>query len=143
MPRHFEQGGISFSYPDGWSLEQEEAESGWTVALYGPGTVFLTLTCDENLPDQQDMAEAALEALRSDYPDLDAVERVESIAGQTAYGHDIEFISFDLTNTCWTRSFYSAAGTILVLGQYNDLEAESAGPALQAIRASIRVDEDE
>ena len=32
-----------------------------------------------------------------------------------AVGHDINFFSLDLTNTCWTRSLYGDRGTLLVL----------------------------
>jgi hypothetical protein len=56
-------------------------------------------------------------------------------------GHDIRFTSLDLTNTCWTRSFYSSAGTVLVLCQFNDLESESNEPVLHAICASLEVDD--
>jgi hypothetical protein len=57
-------------------------------------------------------------------------------------GHDIRFFSLDLTNTCWTRSFYSARGTVLVLCQTNDLELETNEPVLRAICASLEVDDE-
>ena len=52
------------------------------------------------------------------------------------------FFSLDLTNTCWTRSFYSSEGTVLVLWQVNDLELEHAEPVLKAICSSFRVEMD-
>src|SRR4051812_4488464 len=122
MPSFFERAGISFRYPENWRLEREEGEGGWTVLLQSPGTAFLTLTCDESMPTLEDMAEAALVALREDYPSLEADECVEKFAGQMAVGHDIRFISLDLTNTCWTRAFFSDAGTLLVLCQSTDIE---------------------
>ena len=33
MPRDFAEDGVSFSYPDDWRLEREEAEDGWTVTV--------------------------------------------------------------------------------------------------------------
>jgi hypothetical protein len=142
MPRLFQEDGISFRYPEDWRLEREEADGGWTVLLQSPGTAFLTLTTDSNLPSQEDMAETALEALRADYPGLESEARVDTLAGQMAVGHDIRFFSLDLTNTCWTRSFYSAAGTVLVLCQSSDLDLEEHEPALRAICASLRVEEE-
>ena len=59
-----------------------------------------------------------------------------------ARGHDISFFSLDLTNTCWTRSFYSGAGTVLVLCQANDLELDDYEPVLRAICASLEVEEE-
>jgi hypothetical protein len=141
MPQVFQQEGLSFRYPDGWRLEREDSDGGWTVLLQSPGTAFLTVTADGSLPTVEDMAEAALEALRSEYPTLEAEERVDTLAGQMAFGHDMRFFSLDLTNTCWTRCFYSGAGTVLVLAQAADLDLEQYEPDLRAISASLRVEE--
>jgi hypothetical protein len=143
MSKQFEEDGISFSYPENWRLEREEAEDGWTVAVEGPGTAFMTVTLDTRMPVTEEVAATVLEALRSDYPDLEAEPCVETIAGQMAVGHDIEFFSFDLTNTCWTRSLYTGAGTLLLLFQANDLELEEYGPVLRAICASLKVEREE
>jgi hypothetical protein len=141
MSKHFAEDGVSFSYPDNWRLEREEADNGWTVSLQSPGTAFLTVTFDADMPDTQEMAEAALEALREEYPTLEASSHIDTLAGQMAVGHDIEFFSFDLTNTCWTRSLYADAGTLLVLCQTNDLELDEYGPVLRTICASLKVEE--
>src|SRR5262249_46609997 len=124
-----------------WRLEREDNETGWTVSLQSPGTAFLTLSLDEEMPSADQMVETALAALREDYPDLEADECVDSLAGQPAVGHDIQFFSLDLTNTCWTRSFYTPRGTVLVLCQANDLESETHVQVLRAICASLEVDE--
>jgi hypothetical protein len=141
MTKHFAEDGVSFSYPDSWRLEREEADNGWTVSLQSPGTAFLTVTFDADMPEAQEMAEAALEALREEYPTLEASPHIDTLAGQMAVGHDIEFFSFDLTNTCWTRSLYADAGTLLVLCQTNDLELDEYGPVLRTICASLNVEE--
>ena len=141
MSLPFERNGISLQYPEGWRLEPEDNESGWTVLLQSPGTAFLMLTFDDNMPTIEDVAETALTALREDYPTLEAEEKVDTIAGQMAVGHDINFISLDLTNSCWTRCFYSEMGTVLVMSQTADLELDKYGPVLRAIWASLRVEE--
>ena len=142
MAEQFEHDGIRFSYPENWRLEREDTDSGWTVLLQSPGTAFFLLSLDEGGPDSDAMARTALDALREDYPDLEADECVESLAGQPAVGHDIQFTSLDLTNTCWTRGFYCADGTVLVLCQLNDLELQTTGPVLRAICASLRVEDE-
>jgi hypothetical protein len=141
MSRQFQDDGISFRYPESWTMEREENEDGWTVLLQSPGTAFMTLTCDNSGASAEEVAEATLEALRADYPGLDAQPKVDTLAGQMAVGHDIQFFSLDLTNTCWTRSVYSEAGTVLVLCQTNDLELEEFEPVLRAICASIKIEE--
>jgi len=138
----FADEGFVFRYPDDWTLEREECETGWTILLQSPGTAFMTITCDADMPTVEEMAEAAVVALREDYPQLEAEPVIESLAGQMAIGHDIQFFSLDMINTCWTRSFYSNLGTMLVLCQATDKELEDYKPQLRAICASLQVEED-
>jgi hypothetical protein len=142
MAAQFDEGGIRFRYPENWRLEREENDSGWTVSVQSPGTAFMLVALREDMPSTENVAETALEALREEYPDLEADDCVDSLAGQPAVGHDIRFFSLDLTNTCWTRSFYSANGTVLVLCQANDLELDDHGPILRAMCASLEVDDE-
>jgi len=142
MAERFEKNGICFLYPENWRLEREESETGWSVLLQSPDTAFFLLSLDEDGPDSDQVINTALEALRDDYPDLEADECVDSLAGQPAIGHDIRFTSLDLTNTCWTRSFYCADGTVLVMCQLNDLELEQHEPVLRAICASLKVEDE-
>jgi hypothetical protein len=140
MSVRFDDGGIRFHYPENWRLEREENETGWTVSLQSPGTAFMMVCLREDMPTPAQLADAALDALRDDYPSLEADDCVDNLAGQPAIGHDIRFISLDLTNTCWTRSFYTSEGTVLVLCQANDLELEEHEPVLRAICKSLEVD---
>jgi hypothetical protein len=142
MLQRFEHEGISFQYPAYWQLEQEPNDSGWSVSLQSPGTAFLFLSCDDTMPTTEDVAETALEALKEEYPDLEAEPRLEKVAGQMAIGHDVQFFQFDLTNSCWTRSFYSGAGTALLMCQVSDVEEETYGPMLRAICASLQLEDD-
>jgi hypothetical protein len=142
MPAVFEDGGIKFRYPENWKLEREDSDTGWTVSLQSPGTAFMMVCLREDMPTADQLAEAALDALREDYPELEVDDCVDSIAGQPAVGHDIRFFSLDLTNTCWTRSFYSNQGTVLLLCQTSDLELENNGPVLKAICASLEVEDE-
>ena len=142
MIAQFDDTGIRFRYPENWRLEREDNEDGWTVSLQSPETAFLMLCFREDMPSTDRMADTALEALREEYPDLEAENCVDSIAGQPAVGHDIRFFSFDLTNTCWIRSFYSSRGTVLVLCQLNDLESDTNEPVLRAICASLELEDE-
>ncbi|HEX4590630.1 MAG TPA: hypothetical protein VH120_11905 [Gemmataceae bacterium] len=138
MAARFHEDGISFRYPENWALEREDHDSGWTVSVQSPDTAFLIVTFDGEAPDVAQMADSALDTLRTEYEGLEAEPKVESIAGQPAVGHDVRFFSFDLTNTAGIRSFRSEGGTVLVLWQFNDLEQEQSEPVLKAICASIQ-----
>jgi hypothetical protein len=138
----YEEEGIRFRFPENWRLEREDNEAGWTVSLQSPETAFVTIGLYQDMLDAEGMAETALAAMRDDYPDLEAEDRVDSLAGRPAIGYDIRFFSFDLTNTCWIRSFYCSRGTVVVMCQVNDLEVEKNEPVLRAICASLEVDDD-
>ncbi len=142
MIRRFDEQGIRFQYPENWTLEREDTDSGWTVFVQSPSTAFLLLSFDKDMPTTEEVLKTALDALRSDYKDLDAEEQVETVAGQMALGYDIQFTSLDLTNTCWMRSFQTESATILLLWQATDLDLDEAEPVLRAICASLEVEEE-
>jgi hypothetical protein len=133
----FYQDGIAFQYPDNWPLEQEQYGAGWSASVQSPETAFLTVRFDADAPDAAAMADAALQVLQAEYPELETEPRVESIAGQPAVGHDFTFFSFDLTNSGGIRAFRAENGTVLILWQLNDLELDRHEPVLRAIRKSI------
>ncbi len=141
MAAQFDDAGIKFLYPENWRLEREDSEEGWTVSVQSPQTAFLLLAVNAALPSVEDMLAATLDAMKAEYKDIEVEECVESVAGLPAVGHNIRFTSLDLTNTCWTRCFYSDAGTVLVLCQCNDLEDEIHESVLRAICASMTVDD--
>jgi hypothetical protein len=140
MVKEFSEDGVSFRYPDNWTLTREDGEHGWTVTVQSPATAFLVVACDFDLPGVEEVAQTALTALRSEYPELEADGCVDTLAGRMAVGHDIDFFSLDLTNTAWTRSLYGEKGTLLVWWQSNDLELPRAEPVLKAILTSLRVE---
>ena len=139
--KQFDRDGIHFSYPESWKLECEDGDHGWTVLVQSPETAFMLLSYDTDSPEPEQMAETALEALREDYPDLEVEPQSGSLAKQPAFGHDIRFFSFDLTNTCWTRSAFTPGGTILAMCQLTDEETERYEPLLRAMCASLRIEE--
>src|SRR5262245_47889111 len=141
MPGLFRKDGICFQYPDNWQLTREDAENGWTVSVQSRETAFFMLTYDSQMPDVDQVADTVLDALRTDYPELEADDAVESLAGQPALGHNIRFFSFDLTNTCCTRCLYAETGTVLLMWQTNDLELEAVEPIFKAILGPLRIDD--
>lgn len=141
MAAVFENTGVRFRYPENWRLEREEADDGWTVYVQSPGTAFAMVSLREEVTPGE-MAETALAAMREEYPELEADDCVDSLAGQPAIGHDIQFFSFDLVNTAWTRSFAGGRGSVLILCQTSDIELDAHEPVLRAICASIEVEED-
>jgi hypothetical protein len=141
VTNEFSEGGVSFRYPESWTLEREESGGAWTVTLQSTETAFLVFNLDPTMPTPDEMAKTALEALRSEYPELEADSAVDMLAGEVAVGHDIQFFSLDLANSVWTRCLYCAGGTLLVYWQMNDLEIPTMEPVVRAVCGSLKVDE--
>lgn len=134
----FDDHGIRFAYPGDWELEVTEDGPRATIEVASPGGLaFALVTVDDDRPAPADLADEALAALREEYPGLDALPALETIGGHRAVGHDVEFISLDLTNSCLIRCFRTPRRTVFVLGQWSDLEGDDAGEALMALRRSI------
>ncbi|HLW66684.1 MAG TPA: hypothetical protein VKS79_15320 [Gemmataceae bacterium] len=140
MSKEFHQHGVRFQYPENWHLEQEDIESGWIVSVQSPDTAFWMLSVRYDEPEPEDLLQESLGELRQSYAGLEAEGGRSTLAGHKAAGYDVRFFSFDLTNTCWLRSFRADLGTILVMYQFTDLETEKQAPVLRAICASLRVE---
>jgi hypothetical protein len=141
MSDTFERDGVRFTFPPDWQLEAEDDGDGWTASLQGPGTAFLVVSYCPGIDDPGELVDAAVEGLHADYPDLDAADAVDQLAGQPALGADVNFAHFDLTNTCWIRAVPAADGALLVMAQCTDEELDEQGEALKGIMATITVDE--
>jgi hypothetical protein len=122
----YEDHGIRFEYPGDWELEVTDDGPVTTVALQSPGGLaFALVTTDDSRPAPAEVADEALTAMREEYPNLDATPALETINSHNAVGHDVEFISLDMTNTCAIRCFRTPRRTVLVFGQWSDLDEDS------------------
>ena len=122
----YEDHGLRFDYPSAWEVEVTDHGPVLTVALQDPsGLGFALITTDESRPDPADVADAALEAMREEYPELDASPAMETINDHCATGHDVEFFALDMTNAASIRCFRTPRRTVLAFGQWSDVgEAE-------------------
>jgi hypothetical protein len=143
MSETYDDHGIRFQYPDGWEIEVTEDGSVTTVSFHAPeGLAFGLVTIDEDRPEPSDVADQALDAMREDYSTLDAVAAEETIGGHRAVGHDAEFISLDIANTCAIRCFDTNRRTVLLFTQAADLADVEAGAILASLRNSFEETDD-
>ena len=135
----FDDHGIRFAYPPDWELDETDDGARTTVSVSSPdGLAFALVTIDEDRPEPSELADEALEAMREEYPGLDASPALETIAGQKAIGHDVEFFSLDLLGGCEIRGFRTPRRTVLFFGQWSEAEGEDAEHALRSVRRSIQ-----
>jgi len=140
MPARFHRHGVSFQYPENWQLVPEDYQSGWAVTVQSPGTAFLTVTCDQSKLGMGKLTEDALKILSEEYKDMDVTPFRGTIAGLPAIGYDVDFFSFDLTNTCLIRAIIITEGVLLLVGQASDLE-ETQLAVIRAMMASMEIDD--
>jgi hypothetical protein len=140
MPARFHRHGVSFQYPENWQLVPENYQSGWAVTVQSPGTAFLTVTCDQSKVGMGKLADDALRILGEEYKQMDVTPFSGSIAGLPAIGHDVDFFSFDLTNSCLIRAITIDDGVLLLVGQASDLEEKQLA-VIRAMIASIEIDD--
>jgi hypothetical protein len=134
----YDDHGIRFEYPDDWELEVTDDGPRVTAAVQSPaGLAFALVTADEDRPSPAELVDEALAALKDEYPTLDAAPALETIDGQKAVGHDVEFASLDLNNACVIRAFQTPRRTVFLLAQWSDLEGDEAEGSLKVLRRSL------
>ena len=139
----YEDHGVHFEYPSDWQVEVSEDGPVTTVEVQAPsGLAFAWVRTDESCPDPVDVADEVLEALRQEYPDLDAAPASERAQDRFATGYDIEFFSLDVINGATIRCFRTPLRTLLVFGQWSDLGEDDLPDLVRDLFRSIEEIED-
>ncbi|MEM9657844.1 MAG: hypothetical protein AAF961_05730 [Planctomycetota bacterium] len=138
MPAICDALGVTFEYPDNWTVEAPEPDDeGVQVAVSGPETAFWHLSRHDAGADFESLFDEALAALRADYHEIEATSVAEVIEGRRIEGFDVNFYCLDLTVTTWLRGIPTDAGSFLLLCQAEDRDLERVGPVFQAMLASL------
>jgi hypothetical protein len=134
----FDDYGVRFEYPGEWELDVADDGTRTTVSLQAPDApAFVMVALDQDRPAPAAVADEALEAMRAEYPELEAVPALETIDGHRAIGHDLEFFSLDMTSACAIRSFRTKRRTILIFAQWTSLDDDAAESQIRALRATL------
>lgn len=134
----YEDHGMRFEYPGNWEVEASHDGPRTAVAAQAPdGLAFALVTIDEDCPAPAGVADEALSAMREEYPNLDASPALETIDGHRAIGHDVEFISLDMVNSCSIRCYRTPRRTVLFFGQWSELADNSQEELIRVVRSSL------
>jgi hypothetical protein len=121
MPARFHKLGISFQYPENWTLDDSDAVLGRkSVTVYSPSGAFWSVSIHSGSIEPAKLALAALEAMKKEYPGIEAEEAQETIAGHELIGYDLAFYYLDLTNTALIRCLRIAHTTYTIFCQAED-----------------------
>ena len=138
MPATFDNLGITFQYPDNWQLDEEEIRGGQSaVTVFSPGGAFWSVAVHTASAAPARMAQAALDAMRKEYEDLEAEPVSETIAGHELIGFDLNFFYLDLTNTAGIRSLRVDDTTYTIFFQAEDREYREIGLVFNAMTLSL------
>lgn len=134
--------GIRFRYSEEWELSEQEEDGRISITVSSPHTSFWTVSLFSDRPEPDDLIEAALQAFRDEYEELDVYPSKVRLCRRPTVACDIDFVCLELLNVARLRAFKAAGFTVLVLYQGNDAEMESQGPILEQITRSLAVSGD-
>lgn len=138
MAAHYKKHGISLAYPERWELSEQLEPGQVTISLISPQTSFLTICLFQDRPDPEEVAEAALQAFREEYTELDIYPVKAKVGRRPAVAWDLEFFCLELTNSARIRAFRAPEFTCLLLFQGTDQEFERTEETFLKIARSIR-----
>jgi hypothetical protein len=145
----FQRDLISFQYPNDWTVEEslsdpvgDSEDEGWSITIQSRETAILIIAFRPDADEITQLAEETLSVLKEEYPELDAEDRVETLAGRMTIGHDIDLIALDATVACQTRCLESPGGPMLLMLQYSERDSDDTQQAAQAILKSLTILED-
>jgi hypothetical protein len=138
MPARFDKLGVSFQYPENWTLDDLDARLGrHSVTVYSPGGAFWSVTIHSGKAEPAKLAAAVVEAMKKEYAWLEAEETRETVAGHELIGFNLAFYYLDLTNTAWIRSLRVAQTSYMIVCQAEDREFEQIQLVFQAMTTSL------
>ncbi len=107
------------------------------VTVFSPGGAFWSVAVHTAKAAPARMAQAALDAMRKEYDDLEAEPVKETIAGHELVGFDLNFFYLDLTNTACIRSLRVERTTYTIFFQAEDREYAEIGLVFSAMTLSL------
>ncbi len=138
MPATFDSLGISFQYPENWTLDDSDALLGRkSVTVYSPGGAFWSVAIHSGSTDPDELAKAVVEGMKQTYEGLEAEPAEEIVAGRRLAGYDLAFYCLDLTNTARVRSLHVGHTSYAVYCQGEDREFERIEKVFQAMTISL------
>jgi hypothetical protein len=138
MPALFNRLGISFQYPENWTLDDSDAILGRrSVTVFSPGGAFWSVTMQTEQADPEKLSEAVVDSMKQEYGGLEADAVEETIADHTLHGYDLAFICLDLTNTAQVRSCRVAHTTYTIYCQAEDREYRIVQRVFEAMTLTL------
>ena len=138
MPGKYEDLGISFQYPDNWTLDEEDiAEGRQSVTVYSPDGAFWSVAVHPVAADPGQLIEAAVNAMKEEYEGIEVEDSREVLEGHELTGCKLNFFFLDLTSTAKIRCLKTPLAVYSIFCQGEDREFERIGRVFQAMTRSL------
>lgn len=137
MPHVYKNFGIEFSYPENWTVTEEEVQD-WPrlVSLESPENAIWALHIHQH-SEPRALAEETLKTMREEYESLECEPTTDLIEDVEVVGFDMNFYCLDFLVAARTRSFDLGNLTLLLLYQAEDRDFERLDPVFYAIMLSL------
>lgn len=142
MSAEFQERGVRFMYPENWKVTGDTAP-GWPycVSAHSPSGAFWSLTIDSYPAD--DLFDRVLDAVSSEYEEVESAEVERVIGEQTLRGVELYFYCLDFLVVaqvlkCPDFIGPEAQGPMVLLIQAESREFETLGPVFDAMFLSLQ-----
>ena len=134
----YDRGGITFMYPDNWSVMDEQLDTfPRSVSVQAPGGAFWSVDIHPFSVHAEDVLKEMVAAISEEYDDVEVQEVKEVIDDHPATGVDLYFSCLDFVVTARLRSFQNSHATYVMLYQAEDGDYRSFEPVFRAITHSL------
>lgn len=139
MPGTFEGFGITFLYPDSWTIDtQSDIPSDvQSVSLESPEGAFFTVSKYDNTDDADAAVEHAVSAMQQEYEEVEREAVEKNLVGLHLTGSILRFVYLDLIIASQLLALTHAGHTYLMQFQAEDREHEQMQAVFDAMLTSL------
>lgn len=130
--------GIEFVYPENWELQNSEtAEWPHEVSIHSPDGAFWSATLYPDHMNDKQLIQQALDAMQSEYDELEFEELTRTIGDQDLSGYELRFYCLDFLITCHMLIASVHNRSVLLVYQSDDRDFDKLEPVFTAVTLSL------
>jgi hypothetical protein len=138
MSARYDKLGISFQYPENWTLDEADAMAGrGSVTVVSPGGAFWTIAVHPRTAEPRVLAQGVVDAMKEEYGEVEVEEVHETVGGRELVGFDLNFYYLDFTNSAQIRAVRIGRTAYTIFCQGEDREFDRVGRVFDAITFSL------
>jgi hypothetical protein len=141
MPATYDKIGLRFQYPDNWKLSEDIDEIPRSVVVSSPDGAFWSVDVHPFSVDLDMVLEQMLNAMRTEYDDLETEPHEGEIQGEPTKGHNMAFYCLDFLVACQIRAFKHGHAVYVTTYQAEDRDFDKLKLVFDAITTSMLSEE--